>query len=169
MVAKSTGLSVDMTMGLYTKGLGSVTAFAAIHSDLCVAAPSDVALQAVISLLLHAFPHLTFDDDDIRGLRGFAQACSELVVEYRKRSLASMGLLSGPVVQPVPQTPAYNLELTDRDMKAAEIASMQWEAVRRARGDAQCTPRSEQIPDLDLCKLFLDATQHHGWVFQAFS
>ena len=60
MVARSTGLSVDMTMGLYTKGLGSVTAFAAIHSDLCVAAPSDVALQAVISLLLHAFPHLTF-------------------------------------------------------------------------------------------------------------
>ena len=90
MVACEAQLPDDIAFGLHMLGYGSISAVASIHSELCVAAPSAVALQRVTSMLLNAFPHLSFSEDDLRRLRGFAQACSVIVLDLQKARFASL-------------------------------------------------------------------------------
>ena len=159
LVAESSDLPDPMKFGLFSLGYGTIPSFASIHSELCVPAPSASAVQAVTSMLYTAYPSLSFNDDDIRRLRGFAQACNLLVADAQRQRLVALGVMP-PAGAPttgaaVPAAaPAFPSDASDKELRQAAVASRQWDAHKRATQRSSAIPRSEQVSDNDLYKWF---------------
>ena len=159
LVAASSDLPDPMKFGLFSLGYGTIPSFASIHSELCVVAPSASAVQAVTSMLYTAYPTLGFNDDDIRRLRGFAQACNLLVADAQRQRLIALGVMppvaSAAAGTPAPAgAPAFPSDASDKELRQAAVASRQWDAFKRATQRASAIPRSEQVSDNDLYKWF---------------
>ena len=137
---------------------GSIRLFCSIHSQLCVASPSNEALQDVCLLISSSFPFLSFSADDIRRLRGFAMACShELSAAMQSAgTLALLPPVSAPVTTNVTD---YGMDAEDgKDRKMAHIVARQWAAYCIANQRAEPVPSSEQVPDKDVYIWFIDAS-----------
>ena len=61
---------------LLSLGIRTVEDLAAIDSNLCTECVSVGALQALVSLILSAYPFMQLGDPEVRKLRAFVQACA---------------------------------------------------------------------------------------------
>ena len=143
---------------------GTIPLFASIDSGLCTLAPTQAALQEVVTLCSTALPALMFDNDDLRRLRGFAMSCHFAMADSHKHGLTAIGLTPAPVA-PSPATPSSSTAapedaVTERSMAA--VAARQWEAHRRVHNQVEQVPRSEQIGDKHVYHWFTDAANFYA-------
>ena len=108
---------------------GTIRLFSSIHSLMCVASPSDEALQDVCLLITSAYHVLSFSADDLRRLRGFAMACSHELAAAQQAAVTFAGPLPTSII-PAPTISApdiYDKE-EEKDRRMASIVARQWAA-----------------------------------------
>ena len=158
------GLSVPAALlGAWcASGSGTIVTFAALHPELCIAAPTPAGVAAAVASVTGSFA-LAPTADQLRSVTAFAALLHEALPAARQRLLTSMaanvpGLLGAPTTTTLPGL-AGGVEL-DVDKRNATVAVRQWEALRVASNSEKTVPRSLQARDKDVATWTQDAINH---------
>ena len=145
----------DLFLSCVALSFASVLEFASIHAALCVQAPTDEAISAVVALV-NTHHGVVCSGIDVARLRQLAMLCFTALPAAQARQALALGAMpaeivpSGPAPVPVPEPSARG---------EAAVAQRQWTAYRFAEQMSSEVPRTRQISDHDVFKWHNDAVR----------